>query len=540
VADGLEAITETFARHEAPGVTIVDGFGVRLRVEHSELEASDGIGPQRRLRRWARTDRTLRRVIVTARSGSVSIDAVRWVAGVGAALVVLDDRGVALAASPRGTDNVALRRAQALAGGSPLGLDIARYLLDSLLQGRARLARSRLGRPAAADTLDDMRSRLGDAGDVDELRLMEMSAAALWWSAWDEVALRWVAADRRRVPAAWTSWSGRVSVLGGAADARHATHPVNALANLGYRIAEVEATIAINSVGLDTAFGVSHTDRPGRDGFVLDVMEGLRPTVEEGVLELVDERPFFKRDFSEAMTGELRVASPLSHEFVELLTPRLTRAAGPIVEHVARMLAEDLPSSRPIATPLTRSARKHAGKAIWAAREARATAGARTRTSKGKVERRCEGCGVILGRQRRWCPECWSARREEAGRTGSAAARRALDGAGARAARGGAISSGRRGARDARLRDAGFEPDDWNDRILPALRGSGATAKDVGAATGLSSISCYRILGGAQMPDARHWPALVRLAKPEGTSRAQQDVDGSRRGGARRGTMGAE
>jgi CRISPR-associated protein Cas1 len=515
VSDGVGAITETFTRREAPGVAIVDGFGARLHVDRGELQIVDGIGPERRVRRWARSDRTLRRVVITARSGSLSIDALRWVTGVGAALVVLDDEGAILSALPGRIDNSVLRRAQAQAAGSTLALDVARYLLDRLLQGRSRLACSRLCRPAVADTLDEMRSRLDEVEDVDALRMMEMAGAAVWWSGWDAVNLRFVATDRRRIPDAWATWPGRTSVLGGAANARHATHPTNAIANLGYRVAEIEATIAIAGMGLDSAFGVSHTDEVGRSSFSLDVLEGLRPTVEELVLELIEERPFLKRDFTEARTGtgELRVAAPFSHEFVELLTPRLTATSAPLVEHVARMFAEAAPTTVRVTTPLTRSGRKRAGKASWATREARASTTAVTRTTRRKPERRCEGCGVALAHhQRRWCASCWPSRRAEAGKAGAVRARAALDDGAVRELKGRAISAGRLAARDDRARASGWEPEDWEDLIRPGLRTAAVTAAQVQEATGVGRNTAYRALEGRQVPAPRHWTALAELA----------------------------
>jgi CRISPR-associated protein Cas1 len=514
VSDALAGIAETFQRREAPGVTIIEGFGARLRVERSELQAVDGIGPERRTRLWARSDRSLRRVIVTARSGSVSLDALRWVNCVGAALIVLDDSGVVFASTPRGLDDARLRRAQALAAGTDVGLGVARHLLDALLRGRADIARTRLSSLPVADTLDEMRTRLVDANDVDELRLMEMSAAALWWSAWHGVAPRWVAKDRGRIPDGWRTWPGRASALGGAADARHATHPVNALINLGTRIAEIEATITVAAVGLDPAFGVSHTDQPGRNSFVLDVLEGLRPTVEDFVLQLVADRPLLKRDFTEAATGELRVAPPFSHEFVEILTPRLTSAAGPLVEQVARMIAQGSPVSVRVRTPVTRAARRAAGKAAWAQRAARAPIAAAARTARRKAERRCEGCGVVLPHhQRRWCGSCWPSRRAEAGKTGAVRARAALDDGAVRALKGRAISAGRVAARDARVRTAGWEPEDWERRIRPALRARGVTAAQVQQATGVGRNTAYRALQGRQVPAPGLWTALAALAR---------------------------
>jgi hypothetical protein len=265
-------------------------------------------------------------------------------------------------------------------------------------------------------------------------------------------------------------------------------------------------------VGLDPAFGFSDADELGRDSFVLDVLEGLRPTVEGLVLELADERPFRKRDFTEAVTGELRVAPPFSHEFVELLTPRLTAAAGPVVERVARMLADEVLGPMRVPTPLTRTARKRAGKATWASREPRAPVSSPMRTSRRRAERRCEGCGVPVDRQRSWCAACWPERRAEAGRSGSAKARERLVNPAARAQKGEAIADARRAGRDARVRAVGYEPSDWERSILPALHASGITPTDIRLATGLSSISCYRLLSGAQVPGVEHWALLAHMA----------------------------
>jgi hypothetical protein len=285
------------------------------------------------------------------------------------------------------------------------------------------------------------------------------------------------------------------------------------LVNLGTRIAEIEATIDVSAVGLDHAFGLSHADQPGRSAFVLDVVEGLRPTAEDLVLELVGDRPFLKRDFTEAVTGELRVAPPFSHEFVELLTPRLATAAGPLVEEVARMIAEASPASVRVGTPVTRAARRTAGKAAWAGREARAPIAAATRTTRRKAERRCEGCGIALRHhQRSWCASCWPSRRAEAGRMGAVRARAALDDDAVRERKGEAISAGRLAARDARVRATGWEPDDWERHIRPALRARGVTAAQVREATGVGRNTAYRALQGRQVPAPRHWAALAELA----------------------------
>jgi hypothetical protein len=115
--------------------------------------------------------------------------------------------------------------------------------------------------------------------------------------------------------------------------------------------------------------------------------------------------------------------------------------------------------------------------------------------------------------QRSWCPACWPSRRSLAGRAGSDAARQAIDDPLVREAKGAAISAGRRAARDARIRAAGWEPEDWEERIRPALRAAKVTAAQVREVTRLGVSAAYRALEGRQVPHARHWDALAVLGR---------------------------
>jgi len=52
---------------------------------------------------------------------------------------------------------------------------------------------------------------------------------------------------------------------------------VNALLSFCYSLLAHEVQSALETVGLDPYVGFLHTDRPGRPGLVLDLMEELRP-----------------------------------------------------------------------------------------------------------------------------------------------------------------------------------------------------------------------------------------------------------------------
>jgi CRISPR/Cas system-associated endonuclease Cas1 len=83
----------------ASGVTVVDGYGVSIRVERSHLVLRDGIGSQRRERRYARATCSIRQLVILGHSGAVSLEAMRWCVDVGVHVVQLDTDGRVLATS---------------------------------------------------------------------------------------------------------------------------------------------------------------------------------------------------------------------------------------------------------------------------------------------------------------------------------------------------------------------------------------------------------------------------------------------------------
>ena len=64
---------------------------------------------------------------------------------------------------------------------------------------------------------------------------------------------------------------------------------VNAMLSFLYSMLTNDLRSACESVGLDTAVGFLHRDRPGRPGLALDLMEELRPVlVDRVVLSLIN------------------------------------------------------------------------------------------------------------------------------------------------------------------------------------------------------------------------------------------------------------
>jgi CRISPR-associated protein Cas1 len=71
-----------------------------------------------------------------------------------------------------------------------------------------------------------------------------------------------------------------------------------------YTLLTHDVRSALETVGLDTAVGFLHRDRPGRHGLALDLMEEFRPVIADRlVLSLINRRQLGKKDFSKAANG---------------------------------------------------------------------------------------------------------------------------------------------------------------------------------------------------------------------------------------------
>jgi len=548
VADRIGAIADTYVRHDAEGVAVVDGFGARVAVERGHLSLSDGIGEHRRVRRYAKVDHGLRRVVVLNAEGVVSFEALRWCAGAGVAVVVLGANGAHLAASPSGREDARLLRAQALALYGPSGLDVVRYLIGEKLRGHVRVLRHRLDSDSAAVTLTDLGEQIGIAGSIDEVRQLEAAAANVYWSTWEQsVSVAFARSDVARVPTRWGRFNGRRSAVH-ANSPRSATDPCGAMLNYGYKLAEVEAVLACRVMGLDPGVGIMHADLPGRPSFALDVIESVRPLVDAHVLDLCA-GPLRKRDFVEDARGVVRVMAPLSHTLAEAMGA-YGLALGPVVETVAGILGTASPYDVSVPSSLTGAKHRQAARRRVAEARGRDEAPARGPNPGGMAPRgrrqakpsaipplplrSCRGCGGQLAvdddRDRPridWCPECLPERRVEIGAAlpaeGHAAARRFAERTGtlpahtpeAQAARAEANARQRneeqkwamvaeKCAYDAELDAAYFE-----DEIRPGL--AAMTLPVIARATGASTSAASKWRSGRTVPHRRHWSSLAHL-----------------------------
>jgi CRISPR-associated endonuclease Cas1 len=473
------------------GVAVVDGYGISIRVDRGHLVLRDGIGPERRERRYARATCSIRRLVILGHSGVVSLEATRWCVDVGVHVIQLDKDGRLLVTSAKRDVGVArLRRVQALAAFTPISVEVAQYLLAAKIRGQAQVASQLPNGGALLRDLNDFARRADDAGSIAEALDAEALAAQLYWPAWAGQSVTFATRDEPRVPEHWRTVGGRFSPI--AKDRRHAITPAHAILNHLYRLLEAETALNLHASGLDPALGVFHRDDRYRDSLSLDVMEAGRPIVDAYLHRLLDAQPLRRSDFHETDRGVVRLLPPLTHRLAEML-PQLRDAIEPYAYEVARILDRD---PRLIAGTLTFSAaarrREHTrAQPLSRARMMRAPAPPRTRAR--ARPRVCADCGALLqtvaASADPQCPACAPSQVGAPQRRRESLSRRTR-----------AVNEWNR---ENAVRP---DPAEFTQDILPLL--AGTSMSRLARETGLSRRYIKLIVTGEYVPHPMHWDAL--------------------------------
>lgn len=493
-----------------PSVLVLAGYGISLSVRRGHLMLKDGIGLERRERRLPRVQQQVTRIVILGQTGYVSIEAIRWCLESGVAIVHIDTRNrLAMLATSEGRDDARLRRAQALAAGSPVGFGAAQALIVAKVKGQADvLARHAIEQGALEGHVELAES----AATLKNLSLAEAEAASRYFTAWaNRAKLRFALDHAERVPSHWTGFVARSSLIHRSPGARDAADPINAMLNYGYALAEAECTIALRTLGLDPGMGVLHADKRARDSLALDLIEPARPVVDDLILQLLERRVFTSNDFVEDGRGGCRLTPILASELAGLM-PEIARVVSAHAELLLAIFTGSGGGDFRARTPLTG--------ANW-----HAAAGRSTRTSEVHLTAptACVICGVLLNRPgRKHCTPCWEHRRKDlaTARTVARTAKLAeLRGEG-RDPRGTARAATTRSATIKRIRaeQRAWTPtqeekaldETWYDTVIaPGL--STLTNRAIQDTLGVSDGGASKIRRGIYRPHQRHWLALRDL-----------------------------
>jgi CRISPR-associated endonuclease Cas1 len=501
------------------GIVILSGYGIKVGVDRRHLAVSDGIGRQRREGRFAKATSRIKRLVVIAQTGFVTLEALRWLHDANAAFIQLDHDGSILTASIGSLDDARLRRAQALLPHTGPRLTIARELLEARLKGQLAVLDS-FGLNGSGHVRGAI-ARLDRADRIDRALIAEAMGAEAYWEAWADVPMEF--ARRDRVSDHWRTFSARRSPL--TLRPRNAGNLLNAILNYLYTLLEVETRIALIARGLDPGLALFHADEANRQSLAADVMEPVRPHVDAFVLSLARTRTFSGRDFAETREGACRLASSLAQELAPTMATwakLLAPYAEAVARHVARLAKSGLGIAAPIGPKPSHDRARVAVRvkpiAVPAAPKAARSVPIATAANA------CRSCGAKLAvRKRLFCDQCLPDRREEAQRATTASFRAAgpakiaaMRGAGfdpttthAAQRRRAATASQQRKAGAAWCDDGSLDGVDFRRDILPKLQSLPVRA--IAEAMGCSGSHGSKVRCGHTVPHKRHWKTLVSL-----------------------------
>lgn len=482
------------------GVVILTGYGIQVKVDRGHLLLEDGIANDRRRGRFPRVHHGLRRVVVIGADGFVSLAAIEWLADQKISFAMLErDGAVLLNTGPLAATDTRMRRAQACAQHSPIAIDIVRHLIDLKLTGQESLVRMKLQNASAADLIARHRSYLAQAGSIDELRICEANGAAAYWTAWQNVTVQYPKTDLPRVPDHWRTFGTRRSPISDTS--RRAPNPINAILNYLYTLLESETRLATNALGLDAGFGLLHVDHGVRDSLVYDLMEPVRPKIDQYILDWVSSTPLKRSWFFEQPDGTCRLMASLTLQLCDT-APTWAREVAPIVEWYAETLSDSL-SNKGVPAASTRLTRRkrYEGKG-----------GSVPEIEPAKKQHSaCEVCGAIITPGRRFCGDC--ARIESGKRIAAAQAKGKI------AASTPEVAT----LKSAKMLQQRKAIAAWNAADLPAwLDDAFYTTKiqpllktvPIGLladALNISKTHGYRFVKGAKVPHRRHWVKMAEL-----------------------------
>src|SRR5437660_4911668 len=179
--------------------------------EPAHLDVHVGFDADSRRQIFSRIDQRLKRLVILGHAGTISLDAIRWLHGVGVPLIHLDTNGtIFLVATPGGAAAPAQRRAQLRALDSPLGVDIARGLIAAKIEGQLGVLRDIEGSDEAQGYVAACGERARRVKTLAEVRLIEPLAARAYWRGWQRLPVRFDSHDAKRRPRHWRHFGIRI------------------------------------------------------------------------------------------------------------------------------------------------------------------------------------------------------------------------------------------------------------------------------------------------------------------------------------------
>jgi CRISPR-associated endonuclease Cas1 len=320
------------------GIYVLYGV-VTVRVNHGQLVLNANIFDNRSSLTLTKGSSRLTRLVILGHCGSITFEALRWLNDIRAGIIQIDyDASVIMASASPGPDVPKLRRAQALARDTDLGIEIIRNLITRKAIGQLNVYNRIEGpKSLAVRRMELLIEQLDNARSLTQIQTIESQIAVIYWGRWANIPILFARKDKNRIPNEWKNFGTRISPL--SRSPKKACSPANAVLNYLYALLDAETRIACLTMGLDPGIGILHADQLYRDSMVYDLMEAVRPDVDLWLLDLLNERRFSKSDFYETTSGQIKLTKHLAHELVQTM-PLWTKLIVPITKEVTSNLLQ--------------------------------------------------------------------------------------------------------------------------------------------------------------------------------------------------------
>ena len=307
---------------------VLSGHGIRLNVDCGTLLIKCGFThyPQKREKyRFFPKDRQLpSRIVILDGDGSITFDALEWLSQQGVPLVQIDWKGDISCVG--GADYAAsfdLVKRQLEIQESGQGFEFSKWLiLEKIKNSYKTIKHISDNSPEAQPMLEKIKEQAdvlkkNPPDNLGSLLAVEGIAAAAYFRYWYTLSLKWRGLGRKPIPQEWERIGTRIG--GTRKSNQYAVHPVNAILTYVYGVLENQVRSHILAAGVDPTIGFMHSNASDRTSLVFDLMEPVRPVMDQKILEFVLGRTFSPDDFILGKNGIVRLHPQFARYVVKIL-----------------------------------------------------------------------------------------------------------------------------------------------------------------------------------------------------------------------------
>ena len=308
---------------------ILVGHGIRINIDHGSLLIRCGFThyPQIReeIRIFPGDSNMPDRIVILDADGSISLAALTWMAEQKIILVQLNWRGdISFVGNSYGySADRKLVAGQLALRETNKSNEYSRNLLEQKIQNSISTLKNVFpeneNRNLAIDRLGQWHKKaqkLGKSFSASALLGIEGIAAASYFRGWHGTPLKWTGLNKRPIPKHWLEIGPRA--MGWRKHGDNARHPINSMLNYGYAMLVSQLRAEVLAAGFDPSLAFVHGSSRHQMPLVYDLMEPLRPAVDERILRFALSTTFSPGDFTINRVGGCRLNPQLAKKIAAI------------------------------------------------------------------------------------------------------------------------------------------------------------------------------------------------------------------------------